>query len=188
MKDDINNYKWYLAQIKVNGFDRAVANLARQGFLTFSPMQIKTVRHARQLKNVLRPVFPGYLFVQFGSDRGDWRRINSTFGVSRLVSFEKSAPAQVPDTLIAGLQARCDAQDCLQSPDNLKTGEKVRMVSGAFAGFVGEVENLIGEERVRLLYDFMGQKSRIEIKKAYLENLFHGIGNRKTLRDIGSDA
>ena len=50
MKADIDSPKWYLAHIKANGFDRAVANLARQGFLTFSPMQNKTVRHARQLK------------------------------------------------------------------------------------------------------------------------------------------
>ena len=71
MKVDIDSPKWYLAQIKANGFDRAVANLARQGFLTFSPMQNKTVRHARQLKNVLRPIFPGYLFVQFGAERSD---------------------------------------------------------------------------------------------------------------------
>ncbi len=171
MTPQIDKPKWYVAQIKVNGFERAVANLARQGFLTFSPMQKKTVRHARQLKNVLRPVFPGYLFVQFGAERGDWRKINSTFGVARLVSFEKSAPAPVPDSLIAGLRARCDAQDCLRAPDDLKIGEKVRMVAGAFAGFVGEVENLIGEERIRLLYEFMGQKSRIDIGKGDLEKL-----------------
>lgn len=188
MTPQIDKPKWYVAQIKANGFERAVANLARQGFLTFSPMQKKTVRHARQLKNVLRPVFPGYLFVQFSAKRGDWRKINSTLGVARLVSFEKSLPASVPDSLIAGLRARCDAQDCLQVSDDLRIGEKVKIVAGAFAGFVGEVENFISEERIRLLYDFMGQKSRIEIKKAYLENLFPGIGNRKTLRDIGSDA
>ncbi len=163
--------RWYVAQIKQNGFDRAMSNLTRQGYQTFMPMKKKTVRHARQLKNVLRPVFPGYLFVQFGADRGDWRKINSTFGVARLVSFNKSAPAPVPDRLVAGLQARCDAQDCLQSPDDFKIGEKVRMVAGAFAGFVGDVENLIGEERIRLLYEFMGQKSRIDIGKGDLEKL-----------------
>ena len=107
--------RWYVAQIKTNGFDRAVSNLTRQGFQTFMPMQKKTVRHARQLKNVLRPVFPGYLFIQFGADRADWRKINSTFGVARLVSFEQSVPATVPEELMAGLQARCDSKQCLQS-------------------------------------------------------------------------
>ena len=32
---------WYVAQLKPNGFDRAVANLTRQGFQTFMPMQKK---------------------------------------------------------------------------------------------------------------------------------------------------
>ena len=171
MTPRVDKQNWYVVQIKANGFERAVANLARQGFLTFSPMQKKTVRHARNMKNVMRPVFPGYLFVQFGAERGDWRKINSTYGVARLVSFEKSVPASVPDRLIAGLQARCDSKGCLHAPDDLKIGERVRMVAGAFAGFVGEVENLIGEERIRLLYDFMGQKSRIDIKKSDLEKL-----------------
>ena len=112
MTPQIDKPKWYVAQIKANGFDRAVANLARQGFLTFSPMQNKTVRHARQLKNVLRPVFPGYLFVQFGAERSDWQN-QFDIGVSRLVSFAKSVPGGAKRTLIAGLQARCDAKNIL---------------------------------------------------------------------------
>ena len=171
MKVDIDSPKWYLAQIKANGFDRAVANLARQGFLTFSPMQNKTVRHARQLKNVLRPIFPGYLFVQFGAERSDWRKINSTYGVSRLVSFEKSAPAPVPDSLIAGLQARCDAQNILLPIRDIEIGEKVRLLSGAFADFVGEVEDMVGQDNVRVLLDIMGQYARIDVQQGQLSRL-----------------
>ena len=77
MNTHFYNQNWYVAQIKAPCFERAAANLTRQGFLTFSPMQKKTVRHARKLKNVLRPVFPGYLFVRFGADNSDWRKINS---------------------------------------------------------------------------------------------------------------
>ena len=42
MSDTLNapaNAHWYVAQIKPNGFDRAVANLAQQGFESFMPMQ-----------------------------------------------------------------------------------------------------------------------------------------------------
>ncbi len=163
--------KWYVAQIKPNGFDRAVSNLTRQGFQTFMPMQKKTVRHARQLKNVLRPVFPGYLFIQFGADCADWRKINSTFGVARLISFEQSVPAAVPEGLMAGLQARCDAKQCLESLDNLKVGERVEMVAGAFAGFVGEVEDMVGQDNVRVLLDIMGQYARIDVQHGQLSRL-----------------
>ena len=162
---------WYVALLKPNGFERAVANLSRQGFETFMPMQKKTVRHARQLTEVFRPVFPGYLFIRFGKNRSDWRKINSTLGVAHLVSFEKSMPAPVPQALMSGLQARCDAKNCLRPPDDLKIGEQVRMAAGAFAGFVGEVEKLIGDDRIRLLYEIMGQKSRIDISQEDLERL-----------------
>ena len=37
--------KWYVAQIKPNGFERAVINLSRQNFETFMPLQRRTVRH-----------------------------------------------------------------------------------------------------------------------------------------------
>ena len=174
MSDTLNapaNAHWYVAQIKPNGFDRAVANLAQQGFESFMPMQQQTVRHARQLKNVLRPVFPGYLFIRFGDDRADWRKINSTFGISRLVSFEKATPAQVPGELIAGFKVRCGANNCLQPPNDMEIGEKVRMVGGAFVGFIGEIETFVGEDRIRLLYEFMGQKSRIDIPAEDLERL-----------------
>ena len=59
--------KWYVAQVKPNGFARAEANLDRQGFEAI-PLRRKTVRHA-QMRDVLRPVFPGYLFIKFDRTR-----------------------------------------------------------------------------------------------------------------------
>ena len=37
MKPQIDKHRWYVAQIKANGFDRAVANLTRQGVFDFQP-------------------------------------------------------------------------------------------------------------------------------------------------------
>ena len=169
---DIRRYdeeKWYVAQIKPNGLARAEANLDRQGFETFMPLRRRTVRHARQMRDVLRPVFPGYLFVKFGSERADWRKVNSTFGVSKLISFEVGKPAPVPDALIAGLRARCDDHFVFQPVDDLRTGARVRMLSGAFADFVGEVEKMVANDRVRLLFDLMGQTTRVDVPRGDVE-------------------
>ena len=163
--------KWYVAQLKPNGYTKAVANLGQQGFETFMPMRRKTVRHARQMREVLRPVFPGYLFIQLGAERSDWRKINSTFGVSRLISFEKALPAAVPDALMAGLRARCDADQILQPLDDLQAGEEVRMLSGAFAEFVGKIETFVADDCVRLLFDFMGQVTRVDVPRSDVERL-----------------
>ena len=163
--------RWYVAQVKPNGFARAEANLDRQGFETFMPLRRKTVRHARQMRDVLRPVFPGYLFIKFGSERADWRKINSTFGVSKLISFEAGKPAPVPDALMAGLRARCDDHQILQPLDDLRTGERVRMLSGAFADFVGEVEEMVSNDCVRLLFELMGQTTRVDVPRGDVERI-----------------
>ena len=166
-----NEARWYVAQVKPSGFARAEANLDRQGFETFMPQRRKTVRHGRQMRDVLCPVFPGYLFIKFGLERADWRKINSTFGVSKLISFEAGKPAPVPDALIAGLRARCDNHHVLQPLDELHTGVRVRMLSGAFAEFIGEVEEMVANDCVRLLFELMGQTTRVDVPRGDVERV-----------------
>jgi transcriptional antiterminator RfaH len=160
---------WYVAQLKPNGFERAISNLNRQNFETFMPMRRKTVSHARQLKEVLRPIFPGYIFVRFGSQHSDWRKINSTFGVGRLVSFRAQQPAAVPEGLMLALMERCDEKAVLRPLDDLKAGEAVKMMTGSFAEFVGEIEAFVAADRLRILFDFMGQKTRLDVPRGDVE-------------------
>ena len=162
---------WYVAQLKPNGFKKAQLNLARQGFECFMPMRKVTVRHARKLSAGLRPVFPGYIFIKFGLDNGDWRKINSTLGVNRLISFHKGRPAKIPDALIEGLKERCDDQHMLKPINDWKSGDKARLVYGPFADFIGQVEELVSGERVRLLFEFMDQYKSLEISSDALERL-----------------
>ena len=160
---------WYVAQLKPNGFERAISNLNRQNFETFMPMRRKTVTHALQLKEVLRPIFPGYIFVRFGSQHSDWRKINSTFGVGRLVSFRAQQPAAVPEGLMLALMERCDEKAVLRPLDDLKAGEAVKMMTGSFAEFVGEIEAFVAADRLRILFDFMGQKTRLDVPRSDVE-------------------
>ena len=162
---------WYVAQLKPNGFNKAQLNLARQGFECFMPMRKVTIRHARKLSVGSRPVFPGYIFIKFGLDDGDWRKINSTLGVNRLISFHGGRPAQIPDALMVGFMARCDDQHMLKPISDWKTGEKARLVSGPFTDFIGQVEELVSGDRVRLLFKFMEQYKSVEVSSAALERL-----------------
>lgn len=150
---------WFLAQLKPNGLKLALRNLDRQGFATFCPRQDRTHRRGTRFVEKDTPLFPGYLFVQFDPNAGCWRAINSTYGVSRLVSFGGS-PRPVPEPLIAGLQARTDDKtDALFSP-----GDEVEITCGAFADFVATVDSLAPEQRVWVLLDLMGRQTRVAIR------------------------
>ena len=167
----IINYtdRWYIAQIKPNGFVRANENLRKQKFETFMPFKYISIRHARQTREIKKPIFPGYIFINLGLNFKEWRKINSTFGVYRLISFQKGLPSPVPNELIDGLKARCDKSDILLPMDDLQIGEKVRLASGVFTNFIGEVEQFNSVNSVRLLFKFMGQISRIDVAIRDLE-------------------
>ena len=157
-----NVKQWFLIQFKPNSHRLAERNLHRQGFDTFLPMQKITRRKASRFVSDLKPLFPGYMFVSVNSELAPWRSINSTIGVSRLVSFE-GKPKPLPLQLISGLKLRCDASGVLLPPKTLNEGDSVEMLTGPFANFIATVDTIDPEQRIWVLMDFMGQKTRMQI-------------------------
>jgi len=153
---------WYLIQFKPNSHRLAERNLHRQEFETFLPMQQLTRRKGSRFVSDLKPLFPGYMFVSVNSELAPWRAINSTLGVSKLVSLE-GKPTPLPPQLISGLMLRCDASGTLLPPKSVSEGDAVEMLTGPFANFVATVDTIDTEKRIWVLMDFMGQKSRMQV-------------------------
>jgi transcriptional antiterminator RfaH len=152
---------WYLAQVRPNQFHIADHNLIRQGFSVFCPTQVETRCRRGRFVSETRLLFPGYLFVSFNPASSAWRTINSTYGVSKLVTFGGQVPAPVPQDLVAGLMARCDQAGHLLPPQALKPGDKAHVVSGPFAQFVATVESLAPQQRVWVLLEILGSRTRV---------------------------
>jgi transcriptional antiterminator RfaH len=159
---------WYLIQFKPNSYRLAERNLHQQGFETFLPMQETTRRKASRFVSDLKPLFAGYMFVSVNSDPSPWRTINSTIGVSRLVSFD-GKPKPLPLQLVSGLMLRCDASGTLLSPKSLNEGDSVEMLTGPFASFIATVDTIDPKQRIWVLMDFMGQKTRIHVTADQLQ-------------------
>ena len=82
------------------------------------------------MRNVIAPVFPGYIFVSFNSERDRWRSINGKLGVGRLIATQQQ-PVRVPrgvvEALITGLDllsgGSCLARPCGSSQVRLQAVE-----------------------------------------------------------------
>ncbi len=86
--------RWYAVAVKPGQELGAARHLERQGFQTFTPSIVKTVRHARRRMERRVALFPGYLFVRFDIGQCAWRSINGTLGVRSLVmAGERPLPA-----------------------------------------------------------------------------------------------
>jgi len=147
--------RWYVAYTQRFAETTAAAHLTHQGFKPFLPLCHKSVRHARKFRRVVAPFFPRYLFVALAIDRDRWRSVNGTVGVSYLI-MEGDYPKPVPAGVVERLIAAADSSGMIGVGPDLQPGQKVRLVSGPFAGFVGDLASLDADGRVRVLLELMG--------------------------------
>jgi len=153
---------WFFAQFKPNCHRIAERNLERQAFQSFLPMQEETRRVRGKFTTFMRPLFPGYLFVAFDKAHGGWQAVNSTYGITRLVSAGKT-PVEVPLNLVSQLMQRCDTAGKLLPPKLLSPGDQVIINKGPFVEFIATIEALASDRRVWVLLEFMGQKTRVAV-------------------------
>lgn len=154
--------RWFLAQVKPNCGGIAQRNLKRQGYQTFFPLEDITQHKRGQFVTAKQPLFPGYIFVGFDPACGLWREVNSTFGITCLVSF-CSAPAPVPHDIVSHLMARCGGNGTLLPPKQFQPGESVWLTQGAFANFMAEVESIDPDKRIWVFMDIMGRQTRVRV-------------------------
>jgi len=161
---------WYLAQFKPNSHNIAARNLARQGFGVFLPQRLETRRARGAFSTQLRPVFPGYLFLEQTADAASLSAVNSTYGITRLVC-RGSDPVPVPSSLIEDLRQRFDEDAAPEAPPLPNPGDKVTPCHGPFADFIATVETVLPDQRIWLLLDLLGAQTRVQMDARNLRRL-----------------
>ena len=169
------NLRWYLVQCKPNAAQIAIRNLKNQSFDTFLPLQEITKRKGTMFQRQIRPLFPGYIFVQLNPSKGPWRQINSTRGIARLVSLGAEANV-VPDSIVAELMARCDDQQVLRQKSDaqaieLQTGKQAQVTQGPLSGFVAKIIQIEPNNRINILIEAMGQTTKVALDASALQSI-----------------
>ncbi|MDQ7050421.1 MAG: transcription/translation regulatory transformer protein RfaH [Enterobacterales bacterium] len=160
---------WYLLAAKPKQEFRALEQLQNQKILAFCP-KIKVEKLRRGKKCVVEEaLFAGYLFVCISMDSPNWYKVRSTRGVRDWVKFGGEI-AKLPREL---------AQQLIELDQNLKQqpvlsrfnqGQKVRILSGPFAGLKAIYQQEDGESRSLILVEFLGQSNRLKVENEQITN------------------
>jgi transcriptional antiterminator RfaH len=156
--------RWYVVQTQANSEVKAAQNLMRQGYEIYLPQYLKRRRHARKVDCVARPLFPRYVFVAVDTAAQRWRSIQSTFGVSHLVT-NGNEPAVVPQGVVLSLKMRQDEKGFIKMDTRPKfaPGDKVRVLAGVFMDSAGLFDGARDHDRIAILLDILGGKVRVQL-------------------------
>ena len=153
--------EWFILQFKPNSHRQATKNLSRQGFETFLPLYDTTSRKASRFITATQPLFPGYMFITFNKAESEWHKINNTYGVSRLITFNSTLKS-IPTRFVDNLRKRYDLSGKLLPIKKLNKGDQVTVLTGPFANFIATVEKYEADQRIWILMDLMGRKAKMQ--------------------------
>lgn len=112
-------------------------------------------------------LFPSYMFAKF--DLATWLRgVKHANHVIGIVGFG-GRPVPVDEQVIADLKTEMRGAELREVQHGVKVGDTVEVAEGPMRGLTGIVESLAsGAERVRILLEFLGRTSVVEVPSAKL--------------------
>jgi len=157
---------WFVVRTQSRAEEKAMQHLTNQGFVAYLPRYRRRVRHARRNEIVLRPLFPGYLFVHLDLDHCRWRSINGTVGVREILT-NADTPLVVSTRIVDEIKAREDESGAVKlAAPSFARGQAVRLLEGPLTDVNGLFEEMRDENRVILLVSLLGREVRMQVPAA----------------------
>jgi transcription elongation factor/antiterminator RfaH len=168
MNDRKLERRWYVLHTK-SRHEKVVNDLLlKKSVEAYLPLI--TVRSKRRDRKVMIriPLFPGYVFVKTDLHPNSHLEVVKTAGAVRLIGSNRG-PVPVPDQTIDSLQIMVDSNHPVTTGHRLKTGDKVMVVFGPFAGVVGTFARYGGKGRVIVNIEALGQYAGVEVSEDDIE-------------------
>ncbi len=170
---------WHVVYTSPQGEGIANKSIRALGFDAYMPLE-RTVRIVRRRKvEVERPLFSRYLFV--GVEMlDDWKAVLDLDGVEDVLR-NNDIPSRVPVAwieMLRKLEGLGSFDRRKNAPTPFQIGEMVRVSAGPFSGLNARIESFAArlksaskEQRAKVLLDFLGQQTRMEMDVVSLERL-----------------
>lgn len=158
---------WLVVHTHPNREALAAQNLRNQFYDVYAPVVSKLTRHARQTRTVLRPLFPGYVFVARHSQAMPWRSICGTIGVRYIVA-NGATPSILPHPIVLALQARERDGVVARAAAAREVGDVVRLARGPFEGLAATIVTLSDRDRLVVLMNMLNGAVNVEVSEDQL--------------------
>jgi transcriptional antiterminator RfaH len=125
-----------------------------------------------ELTRVVKPLFPGYIFACF-CFTDFYHRIRFTRGVHSVVCCD-SQPTPVAEEIIELVRSRIGTDGFVKTPDELTSGDEVKINDGRFRNLSGVFEREMPDaDRVRILLNTVSFQAHVVVDRALVTKITH---------------
>ena len=167
----VHTYSGYENKVKVNLEKRIeYTNMGDKSFRIEVPQKTVVQMKGEKKQEKEEKVFPGYVLVEMIMDEDSWYVVRHTAGVTKFVGSAKK-PIPAKDSEIKKIINRSSAQTQKIELD-VKVGDKVRIVSGPFAEFIGEITEVYPDKaKLRANVSIFGRETPVELEYKQIQKI-----------------
>lgn len=164
-------FAWYCVRLNPGQTATAVGEILKLDFRILNPTFIarKVIRHL--VREVERPLFPGYLFTEFDVESDPWQRINRLRGVRRLITDHLAEePTPIPQRVMDDLLRRTAGGPIRDFGELVMfhKGQSLRIIDGPLEGQIGTCE-WSERDRVKVLLSLFARPTTVELRAKAVE-------------------
>ena len=168
----VNTYYGYENKVKVDLEKRIeYMNMGEKIFRVEVPQRSVTQVKGGKKTEKDEKVFPGYVLVEMIMDEDSWYVVRHTTGVTRFVGTQKY-PIPAKDSEIKKVIGRATTETAQKIELDVKVGDKIRITSGPFAEFVGEITEVYPDKaKIRANISIFGRETPVELEYKQIQKL-----------------
>jgi transcriptional antiterminator NusG len=174
-----DNLKWYVVHC-YSGYENKVKRNLEQRissmemeeyiFQVIVPTEEEIEVREGKRRTYQRRVFPGYILVEMVMTDDSWYVVRNTPGVTGFVGMG-TKPTALREEEVQRIMERMEAE-APKVKVTFKPGQKVRIVQGPFADFIGTVDDINMEKgKVRVMVSFFGRETPVELDFLQVEKV-----------------
>ncbi|MBZ5711208.1 MULTISPECIES: transcription termination/antitermination protein NusG [Nannocystis] len=170
----VNTFSGYENSVKKALEDRIKnAGLEEQFGEILIPSEKVTTRSGKKTVQKTNKLLPGYIFISMDLTKASWHLVQNTPKVTGFLGGQNPKPVRKAEMNRMLGQAPPDEQAPVEKvvPNiTYSVGQQVRVRSGAFANFTGEVEEINNDkQKIWLSVSLFGRPTRVEVDFSEVE-------------------
>ncbi len=168
---DLSASPWYVLHAKPHQEQRLTFRLQHRvaSLEVFVPLIEVSRRQKGRRRNLLEPLFPGYLFATIPAEPRALNTVRWTPGIKRILGCG-DVPVPVPEGIVEEIRARVADYGFVRLGMPFRPGDKVRLSGGPLAGLEGIFERPLSRAgRVRVLLGMLSRTTPIDVDVCELE-------------------
>lgn len=178
VKDTTPQKRWYIVHTYSGHEHKVKANLEKR--IEYMNMSDKIFRVEVPQKTITKvkdgrkqdkeeKIFPGYVLVEMIMDDDSWYVVRHTASVTKFVGAKRPIPAK--DAEIKKILHRSQSQTTKIELD-VKVGDKIRIVSGPFADFIGDITEVYPDKsKLRAMVSIFGRETPVELEYKQIQKV-----------------